>query len=155
MGGGTVEGQVIVTIDGGKAINRSTSRPVIAVGRISVDVLGVERCHGKDSIFRSLACELIDEAHPPPGPMMAASRAISDAFWQVAPSTSTLPFRLDLPVYMGPPPYDSKHTQIKYILCVTLAIRISGKQNYVRRSQEIVILSVHDRRLSFMDDPWR
>ena len=145
VGGGTIEGQIHLMIDGGRASGRHRNRPAIAIGRLSIDVLGVELGYGRPSIFRSLANELIDETYPPPSTMVAAPREASDAFWTVMPCTSVLPFKLDLPINMGPPPYKSKHATIRYILCATLVIRISGKLNFVRRSQEIAILTVHDR----------
>ena len=145
VGGGSVEGQVCVVINDGKTRNRQRSNPALSIGRISIDVLGVETSHGKNFIFRSLATELLDKTHPPPATMAAASRAVSDAFWEVMPSVSILPFRLELPVHVGPPPYSSKIASIKYILCSTVSIRISGEQQYVRKSQEIHIITVHDR----------
>ena len=145
VGGGSVEGEIGIVIDDGKTRNRQRSNPALSIGRISIDVLGVETSHGKNFIFRTLATELLDETHPPPATMAAASRAVSDAFWEVKPSVSILPIRLDLPVHMGPPPYSSRIASIKYILCATVAIRIAGKQQYVRKSQEIPIITVHDR----------
>ncbi|MCJ1399537.1 hypothetical protein MMC11_002739, partial [Xylographa trunciseda] len=144
VGGGTIEGQVNLVIDGGRSSGRYKNRPAISIGRLSIDVLGVEICHGRQSVFRSLAHELIDETYPPPSTMVAAPRDASDAYWKVMACTSVLPFRLDLPINMGPPPYKSKHASIKYIICITLVIRISGKLDFVRRSQEIAILTVHD-----------
>ena len=145
VGGGTIEGQVNLMIDGGRSSGRHKNRSAISIGRLSIDVLGVEVGHGRQSIFRSLAHELIDDTYPPPSTMVAAPRAASDAFWTVMPCTSVLPFKLDLPINMGPPPYKSKHAKIRYILCATLVIRISDKLNFVRRSQEIAVLTVHDR----------
>lgn len=145
VGGGTVEGQLYVTIDGGRFKNRQKLKPVISVGKISIDLLGVETLQGKKFIFRTLANELVDEMHRPPATMVAAPRALSDAYWEVMPSISVLPFRLDLPVNMGPPPCSSKQASIRYTLCATMAFRISGKQYHVRRSQEIAVLTVHDR----------
>ena len=145
VGGGTIEGQVNVLIDGGRSSGRHKNRPTISIGRLSIDVLGVEIGHGRQSIFRSLAHELIDETYPPPSTMVAAPREASDAFWAVMPCDSVLPFKLDLPINMGPPPYKSKHASIRYILCATLVIRLSGKLHFVRRSQEIAVLTVHDR----------
>ena len=145
VGGGTVEGQLYVTIDSGRFKSRQKPKPTISVGKISVDLLGVETLQGKKFIFRTLANELLDETHRPPATMIAAPRALSDAYWEVMPSISVLPFRLDLPVNMGPPPYSSKQASIKYTLCATMVFRISGKQYHVRRSQEIAVLTVHDR----------
>ena len=144
-GGGTVQGDVSVTFDAARNNTRRKPQPTIFIGRIAVDILGVEMSHGKKFIFRSLANELIDETHAPPLTMVASPRKSSDAFWEAVPSSSVIPFKLNLPVVMGPPPYKSKIASIKYFLCVTLVIRIAGKQQYVRRSREISILSVHDR----------
>ena len=145
VGGGTVEGQVSVTFDSIRHRTRAKPSAAIFVSRLAVDIIGVETSQGKNFIFQNLASELIDEAHPPPATMVAASRGDADACWEVAPSSSVLAFKLDLPVFMGPPPYKSKHANIKYILCATLIFKISGKQHPVRRSMEITILSVHDR----------
>ena len=149
VGGGTVEGQVRIIIDGNRSKAGYEQGKAVSIGRISVDVLGVETSYGKSNIYRSLAVELVDEEHAPPSTMIAASRALSDAFWQVKPSDAVLPFCLNLPVNMGPPPYSSKHANIKYILCATIAVKISGKQSFIRKSQEIAILTVHDRRYPF------
>lgn len=148
MGGGTVEGSLRIALDGGAPGGRYKSRSAMSIGRVLVDVLGVESSHGKHWIFRSLACELIDETHPPPNTMAASTGAAFDAFWESIPSSSVLPFRLNLPVNMGPPPYRSKQARIRYIICATLAIKISGMQHCVRKSLEIAILSAHDRRCS-------
>ena len=148
MGGGTLEGQLYLQIDGGKSTGRRKQRPVLSIGRMAVDVLGVEALRNKQNIFRSLAVELIDESHQPPRTMIIDPRTPSNGFWDVMPSFTMLPFRLDLPINMGPPPYKSKDAKIRYILCATVLVRISGKVHYVRRSQEIAILTVHDRTLS-------
>ena len=145
VGGGTIEGQVRIMIDGNRDTHVSEPGKAVSIGRISVDVLGVETSYGKSNIYRSLAVELVDEEHAPPSTMIAASRALSEAFWEVRPSDSVLPFRLNLPVNMGPPPYSSKRASIKYILCATIAVKISGKQSFIRRSQQIAVLTVHDR----------
>ena len=148
MGGGTVEGSLQIALDGGAPGGRYKSRAAMSIGRVLVDVLGVESSHGKHWIFRSLACELIDATHPPPNTMAASTGPLFDAFWETIPSSSVLPFRLNLPVNMGPPPYRSKQAWIRYIICATLAIKISGVQQFVRKSLEIAILSAHDRRFS-------
>ena len=152
MGGGTVDGSLQVVLDGGAHGGRRTrwaaQVEVSNVNRVSVDVLGVESSHGKQWIFRSLASELIDEAHPPPNTMIASTRTLSDAFWETVPSSSVLPFRLNLPVNIQHGPYRSKQARISYMICTTLAVKISGAQYFVRKSLEIAILSVHDRKLS-------
>ncbi|MCJ1478330.1 hypothetical protein MMC13_007008 [Lambiella insularis] len=55
---------------------------------------------------------------------------------------------------MGPPPYKSPHASIKYILCLTLLIRISGKVSFVRTSQEIIVLTVHDPEKALVNLPY-
>ena len=147
MGGGTVEGQLKLVVDAGPTQNCRKSKATMSLGRISVDVLGIEELSGeKRWIFRSLATELIDLAHPPPINMVASAVPPTDAFWELVPSTAMLPFRLNLPVNMGPPPYHSKTARIRYILCTSLLIKIAGQPFQVRESQDISILSVHDRR---------
>lgn len=147
MGGGTVEGQLNLVIDAGAIQNCRKSKATISLGRISVDVLGVEELSdAKRWIFRSLATELIDQAHPPPANMVASSVPPPDTFWELVPSTAMFPFRLNLPVNMGPPPYHSKTARIRYVLCTSILIKIGGQPFQVRESQDISILSVHDRR---------
>lgn len=94
-------------------------------------------------MFRALSSHLIDAEHPPPASMAPDSG--SDASWDVQPSNSTLPFRLDLPVVMGPPPYKSKKVGISYWLSVLAEFKISGKKHFIRRSREVTVLTVHDR----------
>ena len=145
VGGATVEGQVYVIIDEGRSTPRCKSRPPIYFSQITIDVLGVEGSLGKESIFQALATELIDDAHPPPSNMIAFSKAESYAIWEGTPSSTILPFRLDLPVNMGPPPYRSRDAYIKYLLCATVALKASDQAEFVRTSREIAILTVHDR----------
>ena len=147
VGGSTVEGEVSVVFDGGKPRPYTAKEPPISIGRLSVDLLGVEIAQGRKNIFRCLATELINEVYPPPSTMRVATRSKSEALWTVAPSTSVIPFRLNLPINMGPPPYSSRSASIKYILCTTLAIVTNEKHLYVRTSQEIVVLTIHDREL--------
>lgn len=147
MGGGTVEGQLRIMVDGGAGHGRRKAKPLLSLGRISVDILGVEELsNGKKRwIFRSLANELIDQSHPPPSTMASSSVALADAFWELVPSAATLPFRLNLPVNMGPPPYHSKCARIRYILCTSVLVKVAGEPCQIRESQDIAILSVHDR----------
>ena len=142
MGGATVEGQVHVEVDGGLSETKRRSRPVLSLRRISVSLVGIERCKGRREIFRALTCDLIDGSHPPPV-TMAPDHGTD--WWDVIPSDSVLPFRLDLPVDMGPPPYQSKKVGISYWLSTLAEFRILGKKQFVRESQEITVLTVHDR----------
>ena len=149
MGGGTVEGQLRIAVDGGTGQGCRKSKSTVSLGRISVDVLGVEELSGgKRWIFRTLATELIDQAHPPPSDMVASPLPLANAFWELVSSTTMLPFRLNLPVNMGPAPYHSKSARIRYVLCASVLIKVAGETFQVRESQDIAVLSVHDRRYS-------
>jgi hypothetical protein len=66
-----------------------------------------------------------------------------------------IPFRLNLPLNMGPPPYSSKHARIRYVICSTALIKVNGKQNIVRRSQDITVVTVFDpeRALASLPSP--
>lgn len=70
----------------------------------SIHVLGVEACADKSNISESLAVELIDQDRRPPNGMIAATKVLRDTFWEVVPSTTTIPFVLKLPGNMGPQP---------------------------------------------------
>ena len=145
MGGATVEGDVHLTIDGGKRFERNRTRMPISLGRIVISLIGVEYCNGRQWIFRSLATDLIDGDHPPPAEILAEGSSASGTVWEARPSTSSLPFRLDLPVNVGPPPYKARKLGIKYVLSVTVESRIDEKLHFARVSQEVTVLTVHDR----------
>ena len=145
MGGATVEGEVHIAIDGGLEAKRK-SKTALFLSRISVTLVGKERCKSKQTIFRALTCDLIDESHPPPITMAPGAAASGEAVWDVNASESVLPFRLDLPVDMGPPPYESRKVGISYWLSTLAEFKIAGKKHLVRESQEIMVLTVHDRR---------
>ncbi len=145
VGGATVEGEVCVVIDGAKSTTGSKERPSISVDRIMVTLVGVERSNGKQWIFRSLATELIDEAHPPPTTMTGVEQPKTGVTWDVVSSSSILPFRLDLPVIIGPPPHETKRAGIYYLLSVTVGAIVAEKRVLVRKSQKIAVLAVHDR----------
>ena len=144
VGGATVEGEAGVVIDEAKPAG-SKSRQPTSIDRITVTVIGVERSNGKQWIFRSLATELIDEAHPPPVTTTGADEAKMETRWEVVPSKSILPFRLDLPVIVGPPPLETKKTGIYYLLSITVGANVASKRILVRKSQKISVLTVHDR----------
>lgn len=155
VGGATVEGEVSVIVDGAKYGARSKARSTISIDRITITLIGVERSNGRQWIFRSLAAELIDEAHPPPTTMTGVNQAKAEAMWEILPSRSTLPFRLDLPVVVGPPPHDTKRVGIYYLLSVTIGGNIAEKRVLVRKSQEISVLTVHDRTYSLVICSWK
>ena len=139
-----MEGEIHVGIDGGPFEIRRKSTPGLSLSRISTTLVGIERCEGRKDMFRALSNDLIDTAHPPPASMSPDPEA--DATWDVQPSNSTLRFRLDLPVVMGPPPYKSKKVGISYWLSALAEFKISGKKHFVRQSREVTVLTVHDRR---------
>lgn len=97
-------------------------------------------------MFRCLTTDIIDEAHPPPIEMARPNQPMSDRLWEIMPSNTILPFRLDLPVNLGPPPYISKRNSITYLISVLVEAKIDGIRAYVRESEEVTVLTVHDRR---------
>ena len=139
-----MEGEIHVGIDGGPFSIRRKSVPGLSLSRISATLVGIERCRGRRDIFQALTCDLIDAAHPPPASM--AWDPGSDITWDVQSSNSPLPFRLDLPVLMGPPPYKSKKVGISYWVCASAEFEISGKRHVVRQSREVAVLTIHDRK---------
>ncbi|KAH0537797.1 hypothetical protein FGG08_005479 [Glutinoglossum americanum] len=146
MGGGTVEGKLDITIGRGSDRKKLHGKEIL-LGRIGVDVIGVEEVPpARKSIFLTLATELIDINHPPPATMLAPAteRIPSAQFWTLMPSTSMLPFRLNLPLNVGPGPFHSNRARIRYILCATALIKEAGKQSYVRCAQEINLVSAYD-----------
>ncbi|KAL8694856.1 MAG: hypothetical protein Q9224_003492, partial [Gallowayella concinna] len=148
MGGATAEGAVNLTIDGGhKKARASTKLPPISIDRICVSLVGIERSGARQYMFRCLMTDLIDEAHPPPAEMARTGQPVSDRLWEVMPSSTILPFRLDLPVMLGPPPYKSRKNNILYLISVLAEVKIEGERNYVRESEEVTVLTVHDRML--------
>lgn len=96
-------------------------------------------------MFRCLMTDLIDEAHPPPIEMARPNQPMSDQLWGIMPSNTILPFRLDLPVKLGPPPYISKKNSITYLISVLVEAKVDGMRAYVRESEEVTVLTVHDR----------
>lgn len=152
VGGGSIDGHVRVNVDDAERIRHKRA---IALGRVSIDLLGVEEMTvSKRSIFLNLATEVVDADHPPPRSMVESIHQLSpiDPFWLLAPSISSLPFVVSLPLDVGPPPFMSKHAKIRYILCVTLLVRDQGRQYLVRSSQEIFVLSVYDRKVHEPDE---
>lgn len=89
--------------------------------------------------------DLIDEAHPPPLEMARPNQPVSDQLWEVMPSNTILPFRHDLPVMLGPPPYKSKKNSVVYLISVLVEAKIGKIRTYVRQSEEVTVLTVHDR----------
>ena len=146
IGGATIEGEVRVIVENKKSRRARRLQPVLLLERATIDLLGIETCNGNNHVFRSLAMELIDDAHPPPAAMVVSTKVRFDQSWELIPSNTKIPFRLNLPIDMGPPPYRSRHADIRYVLCTTMTLQIEGRRSHVRDSQEIPILTVHDRK---------
>lgn len=153
VGGGSIEGTVQISINDAE---RTRHRRGLDIARISVDLVGLEEMTGsKRSIFLNLATELIDSVNPPPCSMVERQEQISpdDPFWQLVPSITNLPFIMSLPLDVGPPPFQSKHARIRYVLCITVLIRDQGKQYLVRTCEDISVLSVYDPEKALMSLP--
>jgi hypothetical protein len=151
VGGGTIEGRVRVVVN--EHADRGGRSRMLAIGRMSIDLLGVEeQLTGagapRRSVFINLTTEMLGAESPPPKGMVESPKQISplDPFWLLAMSTSNVQFLLSLPLDVGPPPYHTKHARIRYMLAVTVLIRDQGKQYLVRASQDIVVISVYDRK---------
>lgn len=67
-------------------------------------------------MFMNIASELIDEDHPPPAAMLATAEEETKMFWKVKPSRSFLPFKLSLPLNVGPGPFNSVRARIRYVI---------------------------------------
>ena len=151
VGGATVEGELQMVIDGGKQSSfrlRRASKSVIA--SVSVVILGVESCKGRSVIFQALGSDLVpplNQASTIGGDLYSPinQAPTDDGGWSVEASSFALPFCVDLPLMMGPPPYESKKASIRYVLSATVEVKIGKKQRPIRRSQIIPVLSVHDR----------
>ena len=144
VGGGSVEGQVRVTVDENE---RLRSRRSLGIGAISVDLLGFEEIPGsRKASFLAVGTELIDTSHPPPSNMVGPANPLApdEKFWTLAPSTSSLPFMISLPLDTGPPPFQSKNANIRFLLCATALIRDAGKHYRVRTSQDVCVLPTYD-----------
>ncbi|CAK4028964.1 uncharacterized protein RCC_02982 [Lecanosticta acicola] len=145
VGGGSVEGFVRVTVDDNeRAIMHRRS---LSIGAVSVDLLGFEEVDGtRRATFLALGTELVDPNHPPPPSMIQPANPLfaDDKFWSLTPSCTALPFMISLPLDTGPPPFQSKHAKIRYLLSVTTFLRDSGKHYRVRTSQDVHVLPTYD-----------
>ncbi|KXL43078.1 hypothetical protein M433DRAFT_92684, partial [Acidomyces richmondensis BFW] len=144
VGGGSIEGFVRVTVDDNE---RQKQRRTLGIGSLCMDLLGFEDvCGNQRSVFLSLGTDLIDARHPPPVSMAEPTNPLTpgDRFWTLSPSHSALPFMISLPLDTGPPPFQSKHASIRFLLCATALIRDAGNHYRVRTSQEVQILPTYD-----------
>ncbi|EXJ94990.1 hypothetical protein A1O1_00108 [Capronia coronata CBS 617.96] len=145
VGGGTVEGQIAVQVDGG-GTRKSKLKP-IHVSKASVDVIGVEEISdGRRWVFLSLATELFDSDNLPPPSLVTSQRPLPgpELWWELKASTSVLPFCVNLPLKLGPPPYASRQASIRYLLCPSVVIRVGDKRSVVRQTWNVQMLTVHD-----------
>ena len=144
MGGATVEGDVHILIDGGFAGKKRKSPSSVSICKMFVTVVGIESCKARQEMFRVLMTDLIDQKQalsPYILPILKSEGARTGSYPPYG-----LPFCVDLPVNMGPPPYESKKAGIRYLVSATVEAMIGGKRCMVRQSREIAILSVHDRK---------
>ncbi|KAK5444384.1 hypothetical protein LTS15_010499 [Exophiala xenobiotica] len=145
VGGGTVEGQMSIEVDG--AVPRRSRLKPIYISKASVDVIGVEEISdGRRWVFLSLATEMFDRENPPP-PSLVTSQHPQDSpdlWWELKSAKTTVPFCINLPLKLGPPPYASKQAAIRYLLCPSLLIKVGDKRSVVRQTWSIQMLTVHD-----------
>ncbi|KAK6371292.1 hypothetical protein LTS17_009023 [Exophiala oligosperma] len=145
VGGGTVEGHMSIEVDGG-APRKPKWKPIY-VSRASVDVIGVEEINdGRRWVFLSLATELFDKETPPPPSLVTSQQPAEtpEIWWELKSAKTNIPFCVNLPLKLGPPPYASKQASIRYILCPSLVIKIGEKRSTVRQTWSIQMLTVHD-----------
>lgn len=151
VGGGTIEGQIQLIVDGGSntGLSATPKVPVLLSG-LSIDVIGVEEVGDRRWVFLSLASELFDADHPPPASVVSSKAAHqpeaegAPLLWPLKPCKVTLPFSLNLPLNLGPAPYVSRQARIRYVLCPTASIKVGEKQYIIRQSWNIQMLTVHD-----------
>jgi hypothetical protein len=144
VGGGSIEGHVTITVDGNERVKH---RKCLDIGTMAIDLLGFEDVtHGRTATFLALGTELLDANHPPPPDMVQSADVLSTegGFWPLASTTTMLPFIISLPLDTGPPPFQSKHASIRFLLTATVLIRDTGKHYRIRTSQDIHVLSTYD-----------
>ena len=157
VGGGTIEGQINLKVDA-NAANKSKLKQM-HISNLSVDIIGVEEVtDGRRWIFLSLATELFDQAHPPPPSLVSSqdSASSSEQLWPLkSGSAASVPFCINLPLNIGPPPYLSRQAAIRYLFCPTAIIKVGNKQCIIRQTWNIQMLTVHDpeKALASLPDP--
>ena len=143
VGGGNVEGNL-------RIIPHDSDRKRVRTGlceSIFIDLVGVEELSGaRRSVFLSLSKELecSDQSFP-------AASARPESPYPLPSTTCTVPFSINLPLDVGPPPFTSKHARIRYVLAATIWIQDIERPTSVRCSQEIPVLSVYDRMSASFD----
>lgn len=157
VGGGTIEGQVALKVDASTS-SKSKLKPV-HISKLTIDIIGVEEVSDyRRWIFLSLATELFDEKHPPPPSLVSSQHSVSHdkQLWPLKPGAyAAIPFCINLPLNIGPPPYFSKQAGIRYLFCPTAVIKIGDKQSIVRQTWTVQMLTVHDpeKALASLPDP--
>jgi hypothetical protein len=157
VGGGTIEGHITMTVDNAALVSRKRLKAV-SVTRLCIDVVGVEEVSdGRRWAFLSLGTDLFNEDNPPPTSLIdsRSPKYNSELGWVLKPASATIPFCINLPLNLGPPPYVSKQACIRYILCPTAYIAVGEKRAIVRQSWNIQMLTVHDpeKALSSLPSP--
>ncbi|ETN38117.1 uncharacterized protein HMPREF1541_07741 [Cyphellophora europaea CBS 101466] len=157
VGGGTVEGHISLTVDDAILVSRKRLKPV-SISRLSVDIIGVEEINdGRRWAFLALGIDLFSEDHPPPNSLIdsRSPKYKSELGWVMKPASATVPFCINLPLNLGPPPYTSKQACIRYVVCPTAQIAVGDKHMIVRQSWNIQMLTVHDpeKALSSLPSP--
>jgi Arrestin (or S-antigen), C-terminal domain len=146
VGGGTVEGHIKLNVHDDNNSKKSKAKTV-SISRLSLDVIGVEETSdGRRWVFLSLGSELLDENYPPPPALVQSQlpRQGAEFGWNLRPASAIIPFCVNLPLNLGPPPYLSKHASIRYILCPTAHLKIGDKRSLIRQTWHIQMLTVHD-----------
>lgn len=144
VGGGCIEGSIRVVVDHADRTRHNRSKQI---ARASIDLVGVEEVEGpKRATFLNLATDIIDPEHPPPLGMVDSQKflSISDRWWQLLPSSTTLPFMLHLPAHIGPPTFTSKTARIRHVIIATMLIRDRGQELLVRTREDVTLMSLHD-----------
>jgi hypothetical protein len=145
VGGGTIEGHVNIAVDGGP--HQAPKAKPIFISKLTIDVIGVEEVNdGRRWIFLSLGTDVFNESHPPPMTLVNSQIPVShsELFWALKPAYASIPFCVNLPLNIGPPPYASKQAGIRYFVCPTVAIKSGGKQSIIRQFCNIQMLTVYD-----------
>lgn len=145
VGGSPLRGSIRIVVD--DAANLKTGKS-LTLERATVDLLGIEELFGaKRHVFLALANELVDTTYPPPTELLKMQDITVQhgRSWVLVPCIARLPFLITLPLDVGPPPFKFKSAQIRYVLSATLIVKETGRQLYVRSSQEITLLPNYDR----------
>lgn len=156
VGGGTIEGHISLIVDNGVQ-PKPRAKPIL-ISKLSIDVIGVEEVSdGRRWIFLSLATDVFDIKHPPPMSLVTSQAPVShsELFWALKPSHVSLPFRVNLPLNIGPPPYVCRKAGIRYFLCPVVIVESEGEQSVIRQRCNIQMLTVHDpeKALSSLPSP--